>query len=86
MPENDVLIGADRRGGGDDARLLDTKELAAQLGCSVSTVKRQVAAGAIPVVRIGRLVRFRRGDVAVLIDALTAPPALGHPNGEEGAL
>ena len=86
MPEDDVLIGADRRGGGGDGRLLDTKELAAQLGCSVSTVKRQVAAGAIPVVRIGRLVRFRRGDVAVLIDALTALPALGHANGEEGVL
>ncbi len=54
--------------------LLDTRELAELLGCSISTVKRQVAAGVIPVIKIGRLVRFRRSDVAAMIDALAATP------------
>ena len=63
MPDNEVRFAAGRSGVDGDGRLLDTKEPAETLGCSVSTVKRQVAAGAIPVVRIGRLVRYRHADV-----------------------
>lgn len=51
--------------------LLDTRQLADELGCSISTVKRQVAAGAIPVVKIGRLVRYRRSDISSMIETLT---------------
>lgn len=51
----------------------------------METLKRRVAAGAIPVVRIGRLVRYRHADVASLIDALTAPAALEPADAEERA-
>ena len=82
MSDNEVFFTAGRRGLDGDGRLLDTKELADTLGCSVSTVKRQVAAGAIPVVRIGRLVRYRHSDVGSLIEALTAPAPLGNTDAE----
>ena len=82
MPDNEVFFAAGRSGVDGDGRLLDTKELADTLGCSVSTVKRQVAAGAIPVVRIGRLVRYRHSDVASLIETLTAPAALDPADAE----
>jgi excisionase family DNA binding protein len=41
-----------------NVRLLDTAELAAILDVSERTVRRRVKDGLIPVVRIGKLVRF----------------------------
>ncbi|MFH1570987.1 MAG: helix-turn-helix domain-containing protein [Gemmatimonadota bacterium] len=43
--------------------LLTAREVAAYLRCSLSTVRRLVAGGRIPHFRLGKLVRFRRGDV-----------------------
>ena len=43
--------------------LLTSGEVAKYLRCSVSTVRRLVMRGQIPHFRVGKLVRFRRGDV-----------------------
>ncbi len=48
--------------------LVDTFETARRLGVRPRHVRDAVAAGRLPVVRIGRLLRFRPGD----IDAFTA--------------
>lgn len=48
--------------------LLTAHELAAALRVSVSTVRRLAARGEIPPpVRVGRSVRWRRGDIARLL-------------------
>ncbi len=44
-------------------RLMTAGEVAEYLCCSVSTVRRFAARGAIPHYRLGKLVRFRRSDV-----------------------
>jgi excisionase family DNA binding protein len=44
-------------------RLLTLPEAAAELSCSLATVKRRVATGTLPVVRDGRLVRMRATDL-----------------------
>ncbi|MBX5464865.1 MAG: helix-turn-helix domain-containing protein [Clostridia bacterium] len=61
--------------------LLTTEELARELGCSVRTVKRMMAEGRIPVVRVGRrLVRF---DLERVLERLSVeeetPPRRGRP-------
>jgi excisionase family DNA binding protein len=43
--------------------LLTLVDVAAELSCSLATVKRRVRAGALPVVRDGRLVRVRASDL-----------------------
>jgi excisionase family DNA binding protein len=45
-------------------RLLTLRAAAAVLGCGLTSVKRRVAAGELPVFRDGRLVRVREGDLA----------------------
>ncbi|GMV27641.1 MAG: hypothetical protein AMXMBFR58_36720 [Phycisphaerae bacterium] len=47
----------------DKDRLLTIGELAEALSVSVSTIRRVVREGAIPVVRLRRAVRFRFEDV-----------------------
>ena len=47
--------------------LLSTEAVAVLLSLSVRTVRRMIAAGDIPVVRIGRAVRVRRVDIEALI-------------------
>jgi excisionase family DNA binding protein len=44
-------------------RLLDTAEIAEQLGMSVSTIRKWVHYGFIPHVKLGRAVRFREKDI-----------------------
>jgi excisionase family DNA binding protein len=44
-------------------RLLTLDEVATSLGCSLTSVKRRVATGALPVFRDGRLVRVREADL-----------------------
>jgi excisionase family DNA binding protein len=43
--------------------LLDKRQAAVLLGCSVPTIERLVAAGKIPSIKVGRLRRFRRSDL-----------------------
>jgi excisionase family DNA binding protein len=42
--------------------LMSTAEVAALWGCSVETVRRRIRSGALPVVRMGSVVRVRRTD------------------------
>ena len=49
------------------AVLLSAEAVAVLLSLSVRTVRRMIAAGDIPVVRIGRAVRVRRVDIEALI-------------------
>jgi excisionase family DNA binding protein len=44
-------------------RLMTVAEVAEYVSCSVSTVRRLAARGAIPHYRLGKMVRFRRSDV-----------------------
>lgn len=53
-------------------RLLSRDQVAECLGMSVSTVVRLEQRGALPHVKLGRLVRFRPGDVEALIDRASA--------------
>lgn len=43
--------------------LMTARDVAEYLQCSLSTVRRMVMRGKIPHFRLGKLVRFRRGDV-----------------------
>lgn len=45
-------------------RLLTLREAAAVLGCGLTSIKRRVAAGQLPVFRDGRIVRVRERDLA----------------------
>ena len=46
-----------------DESLFTVREVARYLGVSEKTIRRMVAAGWIPCVRIGRAIRFLPGDV-----------------------
>ncbi len=52
-------------------RLLDTAEIAEQLGMSISTIRKWVHFGFIPHVKLGRAVRFREKDVEAWIEERT---------------
>jgi excisionase family DNA binding protein len=59
-----------------NVRLLDTAELAKILGVSERTVRRRVKDGLIPVVRIGKLVRFNPDHIETIflqLAGLSAP-------------
>ena len=58
--------------------LLTVKELAHELQVSDSTVRRLVASGALPVVRVGRVIRFAPDAVDELIGTSTEPGATGR--------
>ena len=47
--------------------LMSVADVANALPISIRTVRRMIAAGDIPIVRIGRAVRIRRVDVEALI-------------------
>ena len=47
--------------------LLSAEAVGELLSLSVRTVRRMIAAGEIPIVRIGRAVRIRRVDIEALI-------------------
>lgn len=48
--------------------LLTREDLAQILCCSTRTVDRLVASGDLPAIRIGKLVRFRPGQIRRLLD------------------
>jgi excisionase family DNA binding protein len=52
-------------------RLLDTAEIAEQLGMSVSTIRKWVHFGFIPHIKLGRAVRFREKDIETWIEERT---------------
>ncbi len=52
-------------------RLLDTAEIAEQLGMSVSTIRKWVHYGFIPHIKLGRAVRFREKDIETWIEERT---------------
>lgn len=53
MPRNDAML---------PERLLTLAEVSEVIGCSIKTVRRRIAAGALRVFRDGRLVRVRPSD------------------------
>lgn len=55
------------------ARLLSIREVANVLGVHRNTVHRLVNAGELHPVRIGRLPRFRPGDVEAFLERSAAP-------------
>jgi excisionase family DNA binding protein len=50
----------------DDGQLLDTKTAATLLGMSASAVRQAAYRGALPSLRIGRRLRFRRSQLSAL--------------------
>ena len=55
--------------------LLNVDEAAHLLGLAVKTVYEYSAAGMIPSIKVGRLRRFRRGDLEAWVDAQGGGPA-----------
>jgi excisionase family DNA binding protein len=53
-------------------RLLDATEVAEMLAVPVSWVREHTRSGAIPHLRLGRYVRYQRGDVVEWVESLTA--------------
>ena len=53
----------------DTVTLLDTREAARRLSLAPETIRLLVRRGEIPVVRIGRAVRFRIADLEMFIEA-----------------
>lgn len=53
-------------------RYVPVHELARRLSCSSRTVRREIAKGAIPAVKVGRVYRV---DVEAAIRALQQPPS-----------
>lgn len=51
------------------ARLLDADEIAVYIGMTTDWVYREVRAGRLPHIRLGRYVRFRRESVDAWLDA-----------------
>jgi excisionase family DNA binding protein len=51
------------------APLLSVQDLADLLGTCATTVRRLARRGALPAVRLGRMIRFRADDVRVYVDA-----------------
>ncbi len=58
-----------QEGNGPTGVLLTREEVGELLGISPRTVARLVARGELPVVRIGRLARYRGTDVTAVIEA-----------------
>lgn len=51
----------------DPDRLLTKKDAADRLAVSPATVSRLIAAGALPAVKIGKLVRIRPADLSAFV-------------------
>lgn len=54
--------------------MLDIRQVAQWLGVSTYTVRREVERGRLTKVKVGRLDRFRRGDVEEYTKAMEAEP------------
>lgn len=56
----------------DPERLISKKEAARLLGCSQSTIDNYRRAGVLEAVKLGKAVRFRRGDVLAVTNPKNA--------------
>lgn len=56
----------------DPERLISKKEAARLLGCSQSTIDNYRRAGVLEAVKLGKAVRFRRGDVLAVVQPQNA--------------
>lgn len=56
----------------DPDRLITKKEAARLLGCSQSTIDNYRRAGVLEAVKLGKAVRFRRGDVLAVVNPKNA--------------
>lgn len=56
----------------DPERLISKKEAARLLGCSQSTIDNYRRAGVLEAVKLGKAVRFRRGDVLAVVQPKNA--------------
>lgn len=56
----------------DPDRLISKKEAARLLGCSQSTIDNYRRAGVLEAVKLGKAVRFRRGDLLAFAQPQTA--------------
>lgn len=56
----------------DPERLISKKEAARLLGCSQSTIDNYRRAGVLEAVKLGKAVRFRRGDVLAVVNPKNA--------------
>ncbi len=66
--------------------LMDTAELARELGVSLRTVRRHAAAGLIPVVRIGSRVRYDWDEVKSVLNSQAKPVAVADKPGRDRAV
>lgn len=57
------------RPAGDSARLLEAEDVANYLGVRTDWVYREVRAGRLPHIRLGRAVRFRSESIEAWIDS-----------------
>lgn len=48
-------------------KLLDVKQAALLLSCSVAAVRKWIYQGRLPVVKVGRLTRLRQSDVERMV-------------------
>jgi excisionase family DNA binding protein len=55
--------------GADSARLLEAEDVANYIGVRTDWVYREVRAGRLPHIRLGRAVRFRRESIEAWIDS-----------------
>lgn len=62
--------------------LLDVCQVAVVLHCSTRNVRELVATRQLPVVRIGRLIRFRTADLDAYIAACRQPAERGPLGGD----
>ncbi len=60
-------------GGGEELGLMNAEEVAKYLNIKTSKVRQMVFRDELPVIRIGRLVRFERRAIKTWIDGLRAP-------------
>ncbi len=63
--------------------LIDVATLAAHLGVTERTIRRRVAEGEIPFLKLGHLIRFDPLEIQVWLDEARVPPHTGHPVGAE---
>lgn len=67
-------------------RLMDVATLAAHLGLTVRTIRRKVAQGEIPFLKLGHLIRFDAVEINAWLDQARVAPHAGHTvAGQNGA-
>jgi excisionase family DNA binding protein len=60
--------------------LMTAREVATYLNCSAATIRRMAARGEIPHYRLGKLVRFRSGDVEAWLSSIHSGTVTSAPS------